>query len=466
MSHLSPEERAYRSRIVISCLLALFSINTLLLCGEAVLPTYIHGKHKAYIDETKISIILGAPEIAALVLASSIGILLDKWGRKNVALIGFVMLIAGVLGFAFIDFVNDSLTFFILSCIFRFIQGAGDITVQTCVFSIVTSTFTENREKYLGLGEMAAGTGLLVGPILGGWIYATFNYFWCYICLAILVGCDMFFTFIYMPNSLNNNEDDSHVNETAEEKEIRLQEEKRLSRLSQSVDSDVKYSWIIFNRRALFALISCGMVMVFEYFKSAFMTVYLEEQGVGKQYHGWIIGIPPLFYIISGNVIGHVIDKAPRRIFMFSAFIFMTLALFLMGPSNILGFPKKIWIFFIGYAVNGLASGFVFIPILPEVIESVYMKRNLVEGDNEILDGIINDKAAALDGLVDAIGAIISPLIGSFVFNFKKGEKGDWYFTCDVFAIMCASYALLFLVFNVLPDIHKEKQQRKELLEK
>jgi len=69
---------------------------------------------------------------------------------------------------------------------------------------------------------MAAGTGLLVGPILGGWIYATFNYFWCYICLAILVGCDMFFTLIYMPNSLNCNEDDSHVNETAEEKEIRL----------------------------------------------------------------------------------------------------------------------------------------------------------------------------------------------------------------------------------------------------
>lgn len=40
------------------------------------------------------------------------------------------------------------------------------------VFSIVTSTFTENREKFLGYGEMAAGTGLLVGPIVGGWIYS------------------------------------------------------------------------------------------------------------------------------------------------------------------------------------------------------------------------------------------------------------------------------------------------------
>jgi len=56
---LSPEDIVYRRRIVVSCLLALFSINTLLLCGEAVLPTYIEEKHKLYIDEAKISIILG-----------------------------------------------------------------------------------------------------------------------------------------------------------------------------------------------------------------------------------------------------------------------------------------------------------------------------------------------------------------------------------------------------------------------
>jgi MFS family permease len=223
---------------------------------------------------------------------------------------------------------------------------------------------------------MAAGTGLLVGPILGGWIYATFGYFWCYICLAGLIGCDMVFTYFYMPNSVNNNDDECHENETAEEKAIRLQEEQRLSRLSMNVDSQVKYSWFIFNRRALFALTSCAMVMIFENFKSAFMTVYLEEdQGVQKEYHGWIIAIPPFFYVISGNVIGHVIDKAPRRIFMFTAFIIMSIALFLMGPSSLLGLPNKLWIFFVGYAVNGLSTGFVFIPILPEVIEAVYIKR-------------------------------------------------------------------------------------------
>jgi hypothetical protein len=54
-------------------------------------------------------------------------------------------------------------------------------------------------------------------------------------------------------------------------------------------------------------------------------------------------------------------------------------------------------------------------------------------------------------------------LIGSIIYNHKSpapGEEGDWVFTCDVFGIASAAYAILFLVFNVLPDIHKEKKQR------
>lgn len=91
------------------------------MCADAVLPTYIDKKHKAYISEEKLSIIVGAPEYAALVLASSIGILLDRWGRKNVAILGFIMLITGVIGFAFLDFITDSVAYFILAIVFRFI---------------------------------------------------------------------------------------------------------------------------------------------------------------------------------------------------------------------------------------------------------------------------------------------------------------------------------------------------------
>lgn len=79
------------------------------------------------------------------------------------------------------------------------------------------------------------------------------------------------------------------------------------------------------------------------------------------------------------------------------------------------------------------------------------------------MDAIINDKTAALYGTFYALGAIPGPLLGSAVYSLLNN---DWWYTCDVFAIASCIYSVIFLVFNVLPDIHKEKEQRGEMAEK
>jgi MFS family permease len=140
----------------------------------------------------------------------------------------------------------------------------------------------------------------------------------------------------------------------------------------------------------------------------------------------------------------------------------MAVSNFLMGPSKLLFLPPELWIFFVGYAINGISQGFIFIPILPEVLEAIYQKEKIVEGDDDVLDGIINDKAAALYGLFYAIGAISAPLLGSLVYNLLND---DWWYTCDVFAITSSVYVVIFFVFNIMPDIHKERLQRQEMAE-
>ncbi len=93
----------------------------------------------------------------------------------------------------------------------------------------------------------------------------------------------------------------------------------------------------------------------------------------------------------------------------------MTVALFMFGPSSLLRLPDNLGIFLTGYALLGVAQGFLFIPILPEVIDSVYLKQKIVEGEDEYTDGIISDKAAGLYGSFLASGLIIAPLLGSFI---------------------------------------------------
>ncbi len=126
--------------------------------------------------------------------------------------------------------------------------------------------------------------------------------------------------------------------------------------MSAKASKEVKYSWFFLNRRAVFALTCTGMTMVFESFKEAFMTLVLvDEYHVAEKWHGLIISTPPLFYVISGNIVGLIVDKAPRRIFICGGFVLMAVSNLLMGPSQILHMPKEFWLFFVGYAINGFS---------------------------------------------------------------------------------------------------------------
>lgn len=218
------------------------------------------------------------------------------------------------------------------------------------------------------------------------------------------------------------------------------------------------------NRRSIFSYISCTVICLFVAFKSSFLTPVLEHNfGIEQFWHGWILAIPAICYVFSAAVVGYIIDYAPRRIFLLVTFVVMLASLILMGPSYLLHLPKQVWIFFIGFGLNGIAQGFLFIPILPEVIDAIYQKNGIIEGEDEYIDGIISDKAAGLYGSFYSLGVISAPLLGSLAYELTNE---NWYQTCDVFAIICASYIVIFFLGNVLPDIHKDRKEKEAMIEK
>jgi predicted MFS family arabinose efflux permease len=100
------------------------------------------------------------------------------------------------------------------------------------------------------------------------------------------------------------------------------------------VETTVPYKWFLLNRRSIFGLITVAMTMVLANFKQAFMLPYLQtDWKIDEPYHGWIIGVPALFYVIACNLVGRIVDKAPRRIFLAVSLVAMTIFSFMMGPS-------------------------------------------------------------------------------------------------------------------------------------
>ena len=91
----------------------------------------------------------------------------------------------------------------------------------------------------IGFGETAAGLGLMVGPILGGFLNTAFGYFYCYAILSGFLAISALFVFIVMPNSMNNSGKGPNEELTEEEKLERAQEEEEFDKISQIAKQQV-----------------------------------------------------------------------------------------------------------------------------------------------------------------------------------------------------------------------------------
>jgi len=151
-------------------------------------------------------------------------------------------------------------------------------------------------------------------------------------------------------------------------------------------DRKITFMMFFFNKRAFFALVSCALIGIFTAFYSAFLSLVVISFGIEASAAGYVFAVPCLFFAISSFLVTYIVEKLPRRLFIFLSFAVTVVSLFLMGPSELLHLPNSFWILLLGLAINGAAQGFVFIPLLPEIIDSVALKQELVEGIDDDLD--------------------------------------------------------------------------------
>ena len=112
-------------KIFISSCLALFTLQNLFLSVETIIPIYLEKKHPS-LDTLQAAFIMSATEYSGLIFSPIIGSLLDKFGRKTIIVLGFLIITIGTVALALLDFVSNATTFFYLALVIRFIQGIGD----------------------------------------------------------------------------------------------------------------------------------------------------------------------------------------------------------------------------------------------------------------------------------------------------------------------------------------------------
>jgi sugar phosphate permease len=91
--------------------------------------------------------------------------------------------------------------------------------------------------------------------------------------------------------------------------------------------------------------------LIFSFHSTFFTPALKDEKGVPEFYHGFIVSVQPLFYVMGTFIVGYVINKLPKRVFISISFLGCAIAIAIMGPSYYLGLPNLLWILIVGQAL-------------------------------------------------------------------------------------------------------------------
>lgn len=102
----------------------------------------------------------------------------------------------------------------------------------------------------------------------------------------------------------------------------------------------------------------------------------------------------------------------------------------------------------IGFIFLGAMEAFIFVPLMPLITEAVLEQeyRKHFDGNDDEIEEVLNDKASSVFQSAQAVGCIVGPVMGGIL-----NDHFEFQYTCDIMAITCLIYSVIYFVINILP---------------
>lgn len=114
---------------------------------------------------TMIGLLFASFGVTLLTLSVPMGALSDRIGRKGPMMVGLALLAISTIAFAY----AESLAMLFAA---RLVQGAADGMTWIVGFAMIADLYgPEERGRAMGLAMAGSTLGIIIGPVLGGWLY-------------------------------------------------------------------------------------------------------------------------------------------------------------------------------------------------------------------------------------------------------------------------------------------------------
>lgn len=156
----------------------------------------------------------------------------------------------------------------------------------------------------------------------------------------------------------------------------------------------------------------------------------VKRSEVGYWYSIWTSG-----YLISCTLVAKINDKFSKSRIMIVGIFGMTIAFIFLGPCPII-FPEMLGLTALGLALVGLSAGFLYVPTVPHIMESLQYCY-CVE-----IDDRVHDAMSALTNISLCLGEILGPISSSILYD----QIGYGYSTSLIACLLfCYGVAYVFL---------------------
>jgi MFS family permease len=158
--------------------------------------------YKDSISTFKVGVAMSVFQFAGVIFTPIHAITISKMGRKNAMLVGEVCMFVANVGLGMLAIIpyDRPGTFYTLTLL---IQGYGNTLTTTTALSLISTNFSEDKQKYIAYFEAAGGLGLMIGPPLGSFLYGIVDYAWTFYLLSLFIGLNGLISYLFIPDQLN-----------------------------------------------------------------------------------------------------------------------------------------------------------------------------------------------------------------------------------------------------------------------
>jgi len=404
------------------------------LMNTSILPFYtLEGKRRGA-NLVKCSFVMAAYPSTVFMLAPIIGHHLSKFDQVQALLVGNLIESVGHIAFGFAGFMPDDTTFILYSLFVRSFTASGAAITQVTSLSIAIMAFPDNVSMVTSAFEVAAASGVMVGPMVGALLYQFGGFQLPFISIGMLV----LFT-IFIAN-------------------FALRKKRGMLKKKEDVKPLFAPKVLVIPGVLLtvITLISANVYIALYEIMIPSHLLDITNNKISKSAIGIFLVIPTVAYIISAATCGYLADKKKLDSSLLNiGLILMACSLFMVGPFPPLQAYVKQSIpqVAICVAFDGLTTGMVFTPMM-SIMQSAAREAG-IEVDlslNCLLSSIFSS------GL--AIGEIFGFLFGGLLMHFSS-----FAWATTTMCVVISIEAIIYSSYRYYKYINQRYEQLKDISE-